>query len=76
MQASLKLKDGTEFKETEVVKEMLLQWVIKKEVIAMVFDTTSSNTRAEIGACRCLDSKGNSEICVGYTDTCAPYTCF
>ena len=48
-------KDGTGAAECEVVKEMLMKWKIKGEVCAMVFDTTSSNTGGESGACKYLE---------------------
>ena len=47
--------DGTGMAESEVVKNLLMEWDIKEEVCGMVFDTTSSNTGADIGACRCLE---------------------
>ena len=48
-------KDGTGAAEAEVVKNALKEWGMKGEVCAMVFDTTSSNSGAESGACRCLE---------------------
>ena len=48
--------DGTGVAEAEVVQEMLLDWDMKEEVCGMVFDTTSSNTGAEIGACVSLEN--------------------
>ena len=47
--------DGTGMAESELVKNLLMEWDIKEEVSAMVFDTTSSNTGADIGACKCLE---------------------
>ena len=47
--------DGTGLAEADIVKAMLSQWGVKNEVIAMVFDTTSSNTGADLGACRFLE---------------------
>ena len=34
-----------------VVKRLFLDWDLGKEICGMVYDTTSSNTGAEIGAC-------------------------
>ena len=48
-------KDGTGAAEADVVKGQLIKWNIGKEVVGMVFDTTSSNTGAENGACRYLE---------------------
>ena len=48
-------ENGTGAAEAEVIKDLLTQWDIKKELCGMVFDTTSSNSGAEIGACRCLE---------------------
>ena len=48
-------KDGTGVAEAEVVKEQLLEWDIKEEVCGIVFDTTSSNTGADAGACTKLE---------------------
>ena len=48
-------KDGTGAAEAEVVKELLNNWNVKKEIRGMVFDTTSSNSGAETGACKCLE---------------------
>ena len=47
--------DGTGAAEAEVVKEMLVEWDLKRETVGLVFDTTSSNTGAEHGACRQLE---------------------
>ena len=47
--------DGTGMAEFEVVKAELVKWGIKDEVSGMVFDTTSSNTGADIGACKLLE---------------------
>ena len=49
------VQDGTGAAEAEVVKDVLKQWGIGKEIIGMVFDTTSSNSGAEIGACKLLE---------------------
>ena len=48
-------KDGTGVAEAEVVKEQLLEWDVKEEVCGIVFDTTSSNTGADAGACTQLE---------------------
>ena len=44
--------DGSGAAEFGVVRVLLIDWKIWQQVIAMVFDTTSSNTGAEAGACR------------------------
>ena len=38
-----------------MVKEVLVEWDLKRETVGLVFDTTSSNTGAEHGACRQLE---------------------
>ena len=48
-------KDGTGLAESDVVKNMLMEWGVRKEVVGMVFDTTSTNTGAESGACKYLE---------------------
>ena len=48
-------KNGTGAAEAEVVKDLLKEWNVKNELCGMVFDTTSSNRRAEAGACKCLE---------------------
>ena len=48
-------KDGTGLAEAEVVKKVMDEWGVKKEVCGLVFDTTSTNTGAESGACKFLE---------------------
>ena len=48
-------KDGTGAAEAEVVKTLLKEWNVKREICGMVFDTTSSNSGSESGACKCLE---------------------
>ena len=48
-------KDGTGKAEAEVVKTLLESWGIEGQVCALVFDTTSSNTGIESGACKFLE---------------------
>ena len=48
-------KEGTGLAEAEVVKKVMDEWGVKKEVCAIVFDTTSTNTGAEAGACKFLE---------------------
>ena len=48
-------KDGTGLAEAEVVKKVMDEWGVKKEVCALVFGTTSTNTGAEAGACKFLE---------------------
>ena len=45
-------QSGTGETEAEVVIGMLASWNIRREVTAMVFDTTSSNSGANLGSCR------------------------
>ena len=47
--------DGTGFAEAEVVKEVMEEWGVKEEVCGLVFDTTSTNTGADMGACKFLE---------------------
>ena len=44
---------GTGEDEFEMVKEYLVKWGVRGEVVGMVFDTTSSNSGEHSGACRC-----------------------
>ena len=48
-------EDGTEAAEAKVVTDLLTEWELKPEICGMVFDTTSSNTGAEIGACKLVE---------------------
>ena len=43
-------EDGSGKAEADVVKTLLLEWDMKGEVCGMVFDTTSTNSGADIGA--------------------------
>lgn len=38
---------GTGEAEATIVKELLLNWEVQKEVVGLVFDTTSRNPRAQ-----------------------------
>ena len=49
------VESGKGVDEFEVVKEYLVKWKIKKQVVGMVFDTTASNSGADSGACRYLE---------------------
>ena len=46
---------GTGKAKADLIKEMLSQWGVKGELIAMEFDTTISNNEADLGACRFLE---------------------
>ena len=46
---------GSGKEQKEVVAEMMKKWEIFEEVTGLVFDTTSSNTGHEIGACKLLE---------------------
>ena len=46
---------GTQKAKADLIKEMLSQWGVKGELIAMEFDTTISNNEADLGACRFLE---------------------
>ena len=48
-------EDGTGAAEAKVVTDLLTEWELKPEICGMVFDTTSSNTGAEIGACKLVE---------------------
>ena len=48
-------KDGTGKAEADVVKTVLRSWNIGGQVCGLVFDTTSSNTGVENGACKFLE---------------------
>ena len=47
--------NGTGLAEANIVTELLASWNISKEVIAMVFYSTSSNTGADSGACKFVE---------------------
>ena len=53
---------GTGQAEAEVVQQMLNDWGIKQECCGLVFDTTSSNTGAESGACVYLEAWRGSPL--------------
>ena len=38
--------------EFEIVKECMVKWGVKEQVLSMVFDTTASNSGEHSGACR------------------------
>ena len=48
-------KDGTGKAEAEVVETLLRSWGIGGQVCGLVFDTTSSNTGCDTGACKLLE---------------------
>ena len=48
------VESGKGVDEFEVVKEYLVKWKVKEQIIGMVFDTTVSNSGEHSGACRCL----------------------
>ena len=52
---------GTGAAEAKIETELLMSWEVL-EVIGMVFDTTSSNTGAEIGACKYIEVWKGSAI--------------
>ena len=54
--------NGTGLAEANIVTEQLTMWNISKEVVGMVFDTTSSNTGAELGACKFVEDWCKSPI--------------
>ena len=49
-------RDGTGVAEALVVQSLLTDWNVKEELCGMVFDTTSSNPGAEVGACKSLEA--------------------
>ena len=46
---------GTGKAEADVVKEVLVDWDIKDQIVSIVFDTTASNSSGEVGACYHLE---------------------
>ena len=46
---------GSGQKQKEAAVEMLIKWNIFEQIVGLVFDTTSSNTGSEIGACKLLE---------------------
>lgn len=50
------VKSGKGEDEFKVTKEFLMSWkVMKEQLVGMVFDTTSSNSGKEVGACKLLE---------------------
>ena len=45
-------KDGTGESEFNIVKTALDQWMVKEQIVGLVFDTTATNTGKEKGCCR------------------------
>ena len=45
-------KDGTGESEFNIVKTALEQWMVKEQIVGLVFDTTTTNTGKEKGCCR------------------------
>ena len=43
---------GKGIAEFEVVKECMVKWQVKEQVVGMVFDTTAANSGEHSGACR------------------------
>ena len=46
---------GKGIDEFELVRDYLVKWEVRKQVIGMVFDTTNSNSGEHSGACRYLE---------------------
>ena len=46
---------GTGVQEAEVVKEVLVNWDVRDQVVNLVFDTTASNSSGDCGACYHLE---------------------
>ena len=46
---------GTGNQQKEVVTEMLIKWTIFEQMTGIVYDTTSSNTGSDKGACKLLE---------------------
>ena len=46
---------GSGVQQKQAVVQMLTKWGISEQIIGLVFDTTSSNTGGEIGACKLLE---------------------
>ena len=53
---------GTGHDEAKVVTDMLVHWGVQEEVVGIVFDTTSSNTGAESGACKYIEDWKGSPV--------------
>ena len=51
-----KTESGKGVDEFEVVKEHLIKWNVKEQVVGMVFDTTASNSGEHSGACRYIQA--------------------
>ena len=48
-------ESGRGVDEFEMVKEYLVKWKVKEQIVGMVFDTTASNSGEHSGACRYLE---------------------
>ena len=57
--------------EFEVVREYLVKWKVKEQVIGMVFDTTNSNSGKHSGACRYLEIWVDSPLLWLASPSCA-----
>lgn len=53
---------GTGEAESGVVKEVMMKWNIRHQVVNLVFDTTASNSSGEVGACTYLEMWVGSPI--------------
>ena len=49
------VNSGTGHQQKEAVTDMLKKWDIFEQIIGIVYDTTSSNTGSESGACKLLE---------------------
>ena len=55
-------QSGRGVDEFNVVKEHLISWELREQVIGMVFDTTATNSGEESGACQFLEIWRDSPI--------------
>ena len=57
---------GKGIDEFEFVRDYLVKWEVRKQVIGMVFDTTNSNSGEHSGACRYLEIWIDSPVSCGW----------
>ena len=56
------VKSGTGEAESRIVMETMATWSIKEQIVALVFDTTATNSSGEVGACYHLEFWVNRPI--------------
>ena len=58
----VKIPSGTGEAQASATHQLLQLWSVTNDVVAMCFDTTSTNTRTVKGACSLLESRLNKNL--------------